>query len=141
MSVLSFEVLHILSFSAQERILCVFLATLDAKRNHQGQFGLPGNCNTFAALSGYLIKTSSMCVRWSWTFLLSLKLLSEEETPPESEGDKMCLKRARGRKWEQEEAGGDLVEHRYSVGSWKSLMMLLYWSDPTTVTHSKSIHK
>lgn len=86
MPILSFEMLHILSFSLLEHKLKMFLATLDTKHS-QGQFCLPGNCNTFGALSGYLIKTGSVCVRWTWTFLLSLKLLSAVDTSLEkSEG-------------------------------------------------------
>lgn len=75
--------------------------------------------STFGALSGYLIKTSSLCVRapgwvracmcarlaWTWTFLLSPKLLSEDDTPAEK-----CRRRGRGcegRSWgETEDLGG-----------------------------------
>ena len=60
MPILFFELLHIWSLSLLEHTLKIFLATLDTKHN-QGQFCLPGNCNIFGTLSGYLIKTGSVC--------------------------------------------------------------------------------
>lgn len=80
--ILSFEVLHVLSFPSLERTLSIFLATLDAQRNNPRSARSPWQqCNTFGALSGYLIKTGSPCVGRVWTFLLSPGPLSEADTP------------------------------------------------------------
>lgn len=68
-----------------------------------------------------------MCVRRTWTFLLSPKVLSEADTPlsPNLKGDKMRLERERGRE----------VRIKCEAISWrtgaawccsKSLMMPLY---------------
>lgn len=140
MVILSSEVLYILSFFSLECTLSIFLAT-----QHPRSVWSPWQqCNTFGALSGYLIKTGFLCVRWTWTFLLSLKLLSEVDTPPEK-----CEGWGRGQdvSWEREmekvkaRLRGSLVERCYSAAVWSPWWCLLYWSGCTMVTHSKSIHR
>lgn len=127
---LLFEVLCVLSFSHWNSASSWQLLTHNATTS-RSVWSPWQQCNTFGASSGYLIKTGSLCVRWTWTLLLSLKLLSEADTPEPK----------KKRVWGTETRDGGMCLEREESVTVRSPWWCLCIDHCTVVSHSKSIHR